>query len=262
MLWLVYGLAEKCICKAVNHAALRNFFLLIDSLNGTLERLETYFENQRRGSGAITTKLFQLALQADQSVILSAVERYTRNIAEDVCKLYASINENGKRLLDLDNQVSERQERVEYWHANTSEGVRKVNGDVKVQFQESKCWHQDIREDTKELRNSQEKLEHREISWISSLDFSVKQNDIFGRRQKETAEWLFDNDVFKRWRSGAERILYCPGLPGASKSILVSTVINYLQQNDIAVAYIFCSYKEQEDHTTSNLLANFGITVD
>jgi hypothetical protein len=50
------------------------------------------------------------------------------------------------------------------------------------------------------------------MTWLSPLNFSTKQSDFFRRRQEGTGEWLLEDDVFKKWLDGTERILWCPGL--------------------------------------------------
>ncbi|KAN0073009.1 hypothetical protein V8E54_009123 [Elaphomyces granulatus] len=98
------------------------------------------------------------------------------------------------------------------------------------------------------------------VDWISTLNFSTKQNDFFGRHQEGTGEWMLQDVTFKKWLDGTERVLWCPGLPGAGKTILTSIIVDYLEQSfereDIAIAYIYFSYKEQDDQTTTNLLTS------
>jgi hypothetical protein len=50
------------------------------------------------------------------------------------------------------------------------------------------------------------------LTWISSLNFSTKQNDFFGRHQEGTGKWLLKADSFKNWLDGTESTLWCPGL--------------------------------------------------
>ena len=115
-----------------------------------------------------------------------------------------------------------------------------------------------------ELKLSQKKrnedLETTKIlAWLSPLNFWTVQQDIFGRRQEGTGTWLLDNDIFQSWLHGTERVLWCSGIPGAGKTILASTVVNYLEQNfiqtDVGIAYIFFNYKEQEQ-TFINLISS------
>ncbi|KAL9118809.1 MAG: hypothetical protein Q9187_004635 [Circinaria calcarea] len=97
------------------------------------------------------------------------------------------------------------------------------------------------------------------LSWLSPLNFWTVQQDIFGRRQEGTGTWLLDDDIFQSWLHGTERVLWCPGDPGAGKTILASTVVDYLEQKftqtDVGIAYIYFNYKEQEQ-TFINLISS------
>ncbi|KAI9767661.1 MAG: hypothetical protein M1840_005532 [Geoglossum simile] len=112
-----------------------------------------------------------------------------------------------------------------------------------------------------ELQKGQKDEENRDITaWLSTLRFSSQQNAFFGRRQEGTGQWLLETDMFKKWVDGTERTLWCPGLPGAGKTILASVVVDYLErsfnEDTVAIAYIYCSYKGQEDQTVVNLIAS------
>ena len=54
--------------------------------------------------------------------------------------------------------------------------------------------------------------------------------------------------------------LFCPGIPGAGKTILVSIVIDYLQRNlrdhDVGIAYLYCNFRRVDDQTVEQLIAN------
>ncbi|KAI9778250.1 MAG: hypothetical protein M1839_008274 [Geoglossum umbratile] len=119
----------------------------------------------------------------------------------------------------------------------------------------------EVKEDVRELRKGQEDKESRDvIAWLSALDFHTKQSDILRRRQEGTGKWLLDADEFKKWLDGTERILWCYGIPGAGKTVLTSVIVDYLErsfaQEDVAIAYIYCSYKRQKVQTDINLIAS------
>jgi hypothetical protein len=70
-----------------------------------------------------------------------------------------------------------------------------------------------------------------------------------------------DSKEFKTWVEADKQILFCPGIPGAGKTILTSIVIEQLinrAENDktIGVAYIYCNFRRKDDQTTENLLAS------
>jgi NACHT domain. len=54
--------------------------------------------------------------------------------------------------------------------------------------------------------------------------------------------------------------LFCPGIPGAGKTFLVSIVIDYLQQklgeSDVGIAYLYCDYRHIDNQTVEQLIAN------
>jgi hypothetical protein len=60
---------------------------------------------------------------------------------------------------------------------------------------------------------------------------------------------------------GKKKTLFCPGIPGAGKTILASVVVNDLHtrfRNDerIGIAYIYCNFRRQDEQKAQHLLAN------
>ena len=120
----------------------------------------------------------------------------------------------------------------------------------------------------KETRRFQEEWYQNEqdqkiIQWYSRLNFEQKQQDILSKRHPGTGQWLLNLESFKGWRDAHEpqsATIWCPGAPGAGKSVMASAVIENLQrsskENDIAVAYLYCDYKDRERQTTGNLLSD------
>jgi hypothetical protein len=54
--------------------------------------------------------------------------------------------------------------------------------------------------------------------------------------------------------------LFCPGIPGAGKTILVSIAIDYLQRRlrdcDVGIAYLYHNFRRVDDQTVEQLIAN------
>ncbi|KAJ7144594.1 ankyrin repeat-containing domain protein [Mycena epipterygia] len=98
------------------------------------------------------------------------------------------------------------------------------------------------------------------IEWYSPLNFFPRQADIFAARQPGTGGWLLESDLFKNWKSGRGEILWCPGIPGAGKTTLVSIVVDHLRTaqdcENIGVAAIYLNHKESDAHSPSSLLAS------
>lgn len=49
------------------------------------------------------------------------------------------------------------------------------------------------------------------IDWLSSLNFWLRQNDIFERCCKDTGKWLLTHPEFRKWIEGETNVLWCPG---------------------------------------------------
>jgi len=128
---------------------------------------------------------------------------------------------------------------------------------------------QQTRDDTAKLVQYQEDQKQRAMNqeqqaildWLTSADYSPQQNNFLKERQAGTGQWLLDSSQFNNWVETTKQTLFCPGIPGAGKTILTSVVVEELStrfHNDssIVVAYIYCNFKRQIEQTLENLLAS------
>ena len=101
------------------------------------------------------------------------------------------------------------------------------------------------------IRQDQDHAKYNKLmAWISLIDFSAQQSDIIGRRQEGTGQWFLDNPAFAKWLGQPEKTLFCPGMPGAGKTMIAAIAINHLlkevQRSTVGIAYIYCNYKQGE----------------
>lgn len=93
--------------------------------------------------------------------------------------------------------------------------------------------------------------------WLSSQDPTAVHADIASKRQYDTGAWFLD--ATKQWRQGAQRRMWCLGMPGAGKTVLASQLIDRIGYrhtiNGGRVAYIYCNYKEQLQQTAEKIYA-------
>ena len=123
-----------------------------------------------------------------------------------------------------------------------------LHSEMKEARREQQGWHQD--ENTKEL-----------LSWLTGVDYGSQQSDILGRRQEGTGNWLLESDEFQNWCNGSRQTLFCPGMPGAGKTVIVSMVIDHLSSqyrddSTIGIAYLYCNYRRRDEQKPAHLLAN------
>ncbi|KAF5572617.1 ankyrin repeat [Fusarium pseudoanthophilum] len=103
--------------------------------------------------------------------------------------------------------------------------------------------------------------EERILKWLSPIDYEAQHFDFLERRQPETGEWLLNSVKYQNWVNGRGQALFCPGIPGAGKTIMAATIIDHLMvthhsESTIGVAYIYCDFRRKSDQTVNNLLAS------
>jgi Cdc6-like AAA superfamily ATPase len=110
------------------------------------------------------------------------------------------------------------------------------------------------------IQQDQDRQRHRLImDWLSSADFPAQQSDFIARRQADTGLWFLGSSIFIEWVCGSSQTLFCPGIPGAGKTMMAAITVDHLQKTvqtaDVGAVYLYCNYKRQVDQTASNLLA-------
>jgi hypothetical protein len=99
------------------------------------------------------------------------------------------------------------------------------------------------------------------LDWLTPVNYGPQQSDYITRRQPGTGQWLLDSAEFRIWLDTGKQTLFCPGIPGAGKTILASIVIEDLNtrfQDDasIGVAYLYCNFRRRDEQKVEDLLAS------
>lgn len=72
--------------------------------------------------------------------------------------------------------------------------------------------------------------------------------------------WLLESPEFETWINGRQQTLFCPGIPGAGKTIMSSIVVNHLRDTfcteNVGIAFVYCRYKVRMDQTPLNILSS------
>lgn len=94
--------------------------------------------------------------------------------------------------------------------------------------------------------------------WLSPTNFPARQKDIFEQGQDGTVQWFLESAEFEKWLRGVDKTLFCPGIPGAGKTMMAAVAVDHLRtlsQTNIGIACVFCNYKAKFEHTLNSLLA-------
>ncbi|KAF3314508.1 hypothetical protein TWF173_004591 [Orbilia oligospora] len=103
--------------------------------------------------------------------------------------------------------------------------------------------------------------ERKVLDWITPIDDSTQHNDFLNRRQPGTGEWMLNSSVYQNWLNTPKEILYCPGIPGAGKTILTSVVVDnlidrYSHNPEVGIAYIYLNFKGSAQLRIDDILSN------
>ncbi|OJJ29656.1 hypothetical protein ASPWEDRAFT_143525, partial [Aspergillus wentii DTO 134E9] len=74
------------------------------------------------------------------------------------------------------------------------------------------------------------------LNWLSLNTYAAQQSDLCNQREEGTGKWLLSTSEFQQWVDGREQMLFCPGIPGAGKTTIVSAVVDHLHQKYYNVA--------------------------
>lgn len=110
------------------------------------------------------------------------------------------------------------------------------------------------------IRQEQDRAQHEKLmEWISPTDFPAQQSDFIARRQEGTGQWFHHSFEFTEWLHGPNKTLFCPGIPGAGKTMISAIAVDHLStkvaSDAVGIACVYCNYKVQDNQTAAGLLA-------
>jgi NACHT domain len=116
---------------------------------------------------------------------------------------------------------------------------------------------QQCRQDNREANERREAI----LNWLTEIDYAPQQKDFFSRRQAGTGQWLLNSAEFQAWVETEKQTLFCPGIPGAGKTILTSIVVEELttrfrKDKNVGFAYLYCNFRRQDHQKPEDLLAS------
>jgi Cdc6-like AAA superfamily ATPase len=97
------------------------------------------------------------------------------------------------------------------------------------------------------------------IDWLTPLNYAPQQNDLIALQQEGTGQWLLKSAEFNSWLEQANQTLYCPGIPGAGKTIITSIVIRYLfnkfgRDPSVGIAYLYCNFWQRNEQKAADFI--------
>ncbi|CAI6334754.1 unnamed protein product [Periconia digitata] len=113
---------------------------------------------------------------------------------------------------------------------------------------------------TEIMRSKLDKTENTYIlDWLTPVDYGPLQSSFIRKRQEGTGMWALEKPEYMTWLQEKGKTLFCPGIPGAGKTILTAIVVDNLYEkhgrnHDTGIAYIYCNFQRQQEQKPEDLL--------
>ncbi|KAI1842402.1 hypothetical protein JX266_011443 [Neoarthrinium moseri] len=201
--------------------------------------------------------LSQQSINGSQLEALKEVASSCRTVLGDLAKLlsrYMSLNVQGQ---GVKRKVIRAWKRLEWEPRDVYELRSRITSNIVLL---NSLVHGISRDNTVYLVHVQEKREHQEIlDWLTSVDYAAQQSDFLGRRQAGTGQWFLKSPQYEAWASNRGQSLFCPGIPGAGKTILASVAVNDLASQlssdlSFGLCYIFCNFRQNSEQSFGNIM--------
>ncbi|KAF3058564.1 nacht and ankyrin domain protein [Daldinia childiae] len=99
------------------------------------------------------------------------------------------------------------------------------------------------------------------VEHYAPVSFSEKHGNVVQQRQDGTGQWFLESVEFQDWMQSVGGAMWCSGAPGAGKTVIASTAIEYLrdrvrESGDGRLAFLYCDYRQRQDQKASMMLGN------
>ncbi|EWZ86326.1 hypothetical protein NW765_001371 [Fusarium oxysporum] len=144
-----------------------------------------------------------------------------------------------------------------------TDDVRDIRGRISSNIALLNAFHHRIaRNNTaKLLQHTKDEELQKVLDWLCPADYGAQQSDLIARWQPNTGQWLLNSPEFQHWLDTPSATLFCPGIPGAGKTIMTSVVVDHLLSRPehvgaVGIAYIYFNFRRTEEQTFTHLIAS------
>ncbi|KAF8242728.1 hypothetical protein K440DRAFT_671146 [Wilcoxina mikolae CBS 423.85] len=230
----------------------------VEKITNLIDRCAVYEELYLKNGGFQTNAVrnFENALIGLYTAILQFLVRAKKYLSKNVAaraisgatatdQLSLASIEKEQRTVDFEFSVVEAEHRrISHYdiNKNVTDQLRMVLDDLDKPLQTIDENVSSIKDHLQEAKRSET------LRWLSRIPY--RQHHLKARegRVENTGQWLLEHEKFSSWKqSEKSSTLWLHGIPGAGKTKLASTVIDFLSdQNLDALAYFYCNRGEPE----------------
>jgi hypothetical protein len=226
------------------HQALELAATKLQSKDNTKEKLKWPFKEKE------VQKLME-AIEGEKTLLSLALQNNSARLLQEV---NIRSKEGAAQLIELTSLL-----RI---HATNNEaGTKALTSAVSTIHDAQTIMREDLHTiDEEQKKRELAELRFRILAWLSPIDHASQQHDKISSQQAGTCGWFIESEKYKAWlQATSEQTLFCPGIPGAGKTVLLSVVVadlwqRHSQGGDVATAFFFCDFKRQNEQTVNGIL--------
>ncbi|GKZ86034.1 hypothetical protein AnigIFM56816_000884 [Aspergillus niger] len=100
------------------------------------------------------------------------------------------------------------------------------------------------------------------LRWLNDFSYDLDKSFVFDEIHPGTGQWLLDSDEFQSWYQAKGQTLLCLGIPGAGKTVMAATIIEYINTHrhddnlNHALGYVFFSFNFPSQKRARNFVAS------
>jgi hypothetical protein len=99
------------------------------------------------------------------------------------------------------------------------------------------------------------------LQWLSPDNAGAYHSDVLKKRSPNTGQWFLESGEYKLWRSEAHQTLFCPGIPGAGKTMIMAIVIDdlvsqYHDDKEVGIAWIYYDFRHRGSQGLEQMLGS------
>ncbi|KAF4449037.1 hypothetical protein F53441_7687 [Fusarium austroafricanum] len=205
-------------------------------------------------------------LNAEQRAILENIKSDSISLLNDRMKRLDNYKELGTSSTRPTHNLKKAWKKFNWDPDDAKDFRRKISRHVEslnvIDRQISRQTLSKIQQDVHQLTHEVNERKREDIlNWIGDIDYGSRQSDAFDKRVDGTCEWFLQSDKFQQWVNTNGEVLFCPGLPGAGKTVMTSVVIRHLldqfeNDSNIGIGYHYCEYTRQETESNRDILSS------
>ncbi|KFY69225.1 hypothetical protein V496_00421 [Pseudogymnoascus sp. VKM F-4515 (FW-2607)] len=198
-------------------------------------------------------------LNTDQKRDLEAIDKGCRNVLNELQRILDKHSELGSEYASVGKRIKRVWKRLNW----KPEDIDELRSRISTNIGFLNAFNGRLTRDNvvKLVRHQEDQGRQTVLNWLTPIDFGTQQSDFISRREAGTGQWLLKSAEFQEWVETSQQVLFCPGIPGAGKTILSSIVVDYLYANfqkdtNTGIAYLYCNFRRQDEQNADGLLAS------